>query len=80
MIELTTQQAINKLVNEDKMTKYAVAKSLGVSVSSINQWLTRTRMSEKAAKRMAKVYGVKITDVYAPIWKQTNMMGRNNAS
>lgn len=69
MIELTTKEAVEYLLNEKEMTKYGAAKALDVSVSSINQWLGRTKASEKMAKRFAKRFDIKITDVYEVSWR-----------
>lgn len=62
---MNTAQAVEHVLNTEYLTKYALAKSLGMSSStSVNQWLRGTRMGTVAAKKFQRLYGIKIDDTY----------------
>lgn len=64
---MTTQEAVEHVLKTTGMTKYALAKSIHVTPTSITQYLKGTRMSEKPAMRFTIMYGVEISDVY--LWE-----------
>lgn len=60
---MDTKSAVEAVLFRLRITKYAMAKQLGIASStSINQWLRNTRMSHKTAKRFEELYGIRITD------------------
>lgn len=46
------------------ITKYRLAKSLGLAPVSVNQYLRGTRMSRATANKVLEVYNISITDVF----------------
>lgn len=63
-LQATSQQAIVILVGRG-LSKYRIAKSLGVAPVSINHWLANTKMSEANAEKMLKVFNIEVTDSFA---------------
>lgn len=63
-LQATSQQAIVILVGRG-LTKYRIAKTLGVAPVSINHWLSGTKMSEVNAERMLALYEIEITDFFS---------------
>ena len=64
---MNTKEAVMLVLKTTGLTKYALAKSLGMASStSINQWLTgNVKMSEASAAMFEKTYSLKITDVFS---------------
>lgn len=61
---MQTKEAIEFVLNTKTITKYALAKSLGVAPVSVNQWLRGTRMSASKAELFKKVYLIEIENSY----------------
>lgn len=63
---MKTAEAVEEVLRTTRLSKYALAKSLGVvSSTSINQWLRGTRMSDTVAERFEHLYGIKINDSFS---------------
>ena len=64
---MKTTEAVTYVLSVTELTKYRMAKELGlVSATSINQWLRGTKMSEAFAVKFEELYGVKIDDAVRP--------------
>jgi len=62
---MKTKEAVAFVLKEYKLSKYRLAKNLGVvSSTSVNQWLTQSRMSQDVANRFESLYHIKISDAY----------------
>lgn len=62
---MKTQDAVQAVLDREELSKYRLAKDLGVvSSTSVNQWLHGTRMSQDVAKRFESLYNIKISDAY----------------
>lgn len=64
MTELTTKEAVQHVLTKTGMSKYALAKSLGLAPVSISQYLRNTKMSEQTAHNFYLKYGIIIMDAY----------------
>lgn len=64
MIELTTKEAVLKVLEDTSKSKYWLAGILGRRPIMINNYLKGTRMSESTASIMLEKFSIKITDVY----------------
>lgn len=62
---MKTREAILLVLEREGITKYRLAKDLGIaSTVSVNQWLRGTRMSVLVAERFKTVYSITISDTY----------------
>lgn len=59
---MSAKQAIEYLVKEKGMTKYAIAAGIGANPVSAYQWSKNTRMSNAYAEEFKKQYGIEIND------------------
>lgn len=59
----STKEAIEFIIDTYGTTKYKLAKELGASPPSVNQWLKKTRMSKPYADLIFELYDITITDV-----------------
>ena len=66
-MELTTKEAVQVLLDSG-MSKYRLAKNLGLAPTSINQYLKGTKMSEATAKVVKAEYNITVTDCFK--WSQ----------
>lgn len=62
-LQATSQQAVLILLGRG-LTKYRIAKELGMSPVSVNQWLSKTVMSDKTAARVKELFDIEITDAF----------------
>ena len=65
-MKLTMREAIIHLVNDRELSKYRIAKELGVQPIMINKYLDGSRPRQGAADRMEDTYGIEVTNVYKP--------------
>jgi len=64
---MLTAEAVQEVLWRTGLSKYALAKSLGlVSSTSINQYLRGTRMSAEVADRFFNEYEIVIDDTFYP--------------
>lgn len=56
----TAKEAITWVLETSGLTKYALAKSLGVTPSMINRYLEGSNASKKVASRLLTHYGVEV--------------------
>ena len=62
---MNTQEAVERILDEENITKYRMAKDLGIASSiSVKGWLRGTRMSTRVAAKFNEVYNIKISDAY----------------
>ena len=63
---MNTKQAVQFVLNTNPdLTKYALAKQLGMTSStSVNQWLGNTRMSATVATKFEALFDIKISNAY----------------
>lgn len=61
---MTSKEAIEHLMATG-LSKYRIAKSLGLAPVSINQYLSGTKMSVQTAAKLASVHGLVITDSFS---------------
>jgi len=69
MIDKTksTVEAVEYVLGLTDLTKYRMAKELGMaSATSVNQWLRGTKMSEATAAKFEELYGVEVNDAVRP--------------
>lgn len=60
---MNTQRAVEVALAYKGISKYQMAKDLGLASStSINQWLRGTKMSTKFADKFKKLYGITVDD------------------
>lgn len=60
---MQTKEAVEYLIGKG-LTKYRIAKTLGITPVSINQYLNGTKASEKTAKLFETHFGIIISDVF----------------
>jgi hypothetical protein len=64
---MKTAEAVGYVLDVTGLTKYRMAKELGlVSATSINQWLRGTKMSEAFVSKFEELYGVQVDDSVRP--------------
>lgn len=59
---MKTKTAVNFVLKNQNITKYALAQQLGAAPPSIDQWLRRTRMSKAYALKFYHLFKIQITD------------------
>jgi predicted transcriptional regulator len=59
---MKTKVAVAFVLKRHQLTKYALAKAMGASPPSVDQWLKKTRMSKANAEVFYKLYKVQIVD------------------
>tara|TARA_R110000851_G_scaffold14313_1_gene48466 strand:- start:2665 stop:2874 length:210 start_codon:yes stop_codon:yes gene_type:complete len=65
---MNTQEAVQLVLDREGISKYRLAKTLGVvSSTSVNQWLRGTHMSTLVATQFEELYKIKIEDAYDPL-------------
>jgi len=64
---LLTRTAVLKVLKETGMSKYRLAKELGIQPIMINNYLKKTRMGKVTAERFELIFNIRIKDVYDPI-------------
>lgn len=77
---MQTKEAIEFVLNTKGLTKYALAKSLGVAPVSVNQWLRGTRMSTAVAKRFRILYTIDIENTYDSVSAPKRTSTKDNLS
>lgn len=60
---MTAADAVNKLIKQG-YTKYRIGKSIGVSPTSIEQYLRGTKPTKAIAERFKAIHGIEITEVH----------------
>lgn len=64
---MKTAKAVQAALSNTGLSKYALAKALGMASSvSVNQWLRGTRMSVDTATKFEHLYGIVIDDSFSP--------------
>lgn len=66
-MKLNTSVAVSLVLDTKELTKYGLGKSLGMSATSVEQWLKGTRMSRKTADKFNELYDIEINDVYEAV-------------
>lgn len=62
---MKTKDAVQAVLDREGLSKYRLAKDLGVvSSTSVNQWLRGTLMSTDVAAKFEELYKIKISDAY----------------
>ena len=59
---MQTKEAIESVLKEKALSKYALAPQMGCFPTSIHQWLRNTKMSEDYKVVFLKLYGIQIDD------------------
>jgi DNA-binding transcriptional regulator YdaS (Cro superfamily) len=59
---MKTKQAVNFVLKQTGLTKYALAWKLGCAPASVDQWTKRTRMSRAYAAKFYNLFKITITD------------------
>lgn len=59
---MKTADAVAAVLGERMFSKYRLAQSLGATATSINQWLTGTRMSKAYADKFKEQYSIEVSD------------------
>ncbi len=60
---LTAKDAITKVMDEGKLSKYAVAKRMGVTANMIDYYLNGSQMRAPTAARFEFAFSITISDV-----------------
>lgn len=63
-MELSTAAAVKELQARG-LSRYKIAKTLGVSMVSPYQWAKGVRMNKSTAERFKAMYGILITDAFS---------------
>lgn len=63
-MELSTVAAVRELQARG-LSRYKIAKTLGVSLVSPYQWAKGVRMSKDTAEKFKAVYGITVTDAFS---------------
>lgn len=62
---MTTEQAVQHVLASHHMTRYRLAKELGVSLTSVYSWADgRTKMSTIAAELFGHKYNITVGDAH----------------
>lgn len=77
---MQTKEAVEFVLNAKGLTKYALAKSLGVAPVSVNQWLRGTRMSASKAMLFKELYFIEIENTYDSVSTSNNASRKNSLS
>ena len=59
---MPTADAVRAVLSERLFTKYRLAQALGCSATSINQWLSGTKMSADYAKLFKQQFNIEVQD------------------
>lgn len=59
---MTTKDAVATVLSERLFTKYRLAQLMRCTATSINQWLTGTRMSAAYAELFKEQFSIEVTD------------------
>jgi predicted transcriptional regulator len=59
---MKTADAVAAVLAERMFSKYRLAQSLGAAATSVNQWLSGTRMSSAYAGKFKEQYSIEVTD------------------
>ena len=59
---MKTKTAVAHVLKHYRLSKYALAMSMGATPPSVEQWLRRTRMSKPYADKFYTLYKIQITD------------------
>ena len=65
-VNMKTRDAVIHVLKEEGISKYKMAKDIGVQPIMINHYLNKCRMRQDTANRFQLVYGIEIDDVYPP--------------
>lgn len=61
---MITKNAVAKVLKEEDISKYRMAKDLDKQPIMIDNYLKGTRMGVKTAEKFLTLYGVEISDAY----------------
>lgn len=61
---MKTIDAVQHILDTTGMSKYALAKSIGLTPPSVDQYLKGVRMSQPTADKFFTVYNIKVTDAW----------------
>lgn len=61
---MNTHDAVLHVLKEEGISKYRLAKVIGVQPIMIDNYLFKTRMRQATADKFETAYGIKIDDVY----------------
>ena len=62
---MKTKDAVERVMKTEALTAYGLGKALGMSPTSVSQWLVGTRMSTATAEKFTKLYGIEIDDTFS---------------
>jgi len=61
---LTTQQAVEAVLEEHRITRYKLAKLLSVTSPTVYNWLKGTKMSVVCAQRFYTNFNINVSDAH----------------
>ena len=59
---MNTKSAVQKVLDDENLSQYRLAQTLGASSASVGQWLSNTKMSTNYAEKFERLYGITIDD------------------
>ena len=63
---MNTKEAVLAVLSRHSISKYRLAKTIGVQPIMIDRYLTGTRMGVKPCREFEREYLIEIDDVYDP--------------